>query len=496
MTTVHRAAGALAILVMTAQGGAALAQPTPPTQPTPPPPDAPPPVGDQPVPPPDVASTPGTPNDGVPPGDMNEQTGTLRLHIISSRNTYVPMGFDVFSVESQAVVAFGKGADEATGQPAPSWDLPPGLYKIVRSGEPFESLIDFATVEIKAGETLDYVLVVDPDSLEFRGSGPVTGELPTGMTIAGIRVNLSAGGSLALTHRRNVVGGTSGVTALVGLFGNFGLVFDRDNHFLSVTSDLAITLNDPAVASIASTQDHWDAAALYAYNIGNPYIGPYGRASFSTRLFPGFLYFEEGQDDTVTVNIVDTDGGMTTKVYGEEANQDDLRIKVAKPFAPITLQEELGANLKAVNLDLLLLKATVATRLGFGFRQGIMNGLLVEVADEEEPTRTLTLAEVDDYSTLGPVLGMGANVTLVRWLFGAGQFNMMVPLKDKEEAGDDFGERLLWDISGSAGLKLPALTSFLFASIDYTFRVQKDGFVEDNVQFDQTLLARLNVSLF
>ena len=176
--------------------------------------------------------------------------------------------------------------------------------------------------------------------------------------------------------------------------------------------------------------------------------------------------------------------------------QDDLRIKVAKPFAPITLQEEVGANLKAVNLDLLLLKATVATRLGFGFRQGIMNGLLVEVGDEEDPTRTLTLAEVDDYSTLGPVLGMGANVTLARWLFGAGQFNMMVPLKDKEDAGDGFGERLLWDISGSAGLKLPALTSFLFASIDYTFRVQKDGFVEDDVQFDQTLLARLNVSLF
>ena len=512
MKTVQRAAGALAILVMTA-GGAALAQPSqpsPPAPPTPPTPPAPPPGGEQPeppgqpdappqpppAPPPDVAPSPGTPNDGVPPSDANDRTGTLRLHIVSSRNTYVPMGFDIFSVESQAVVAFGKGADEATGQPAPTWDLPPGLYKIVRSGEPFETLVDFATIELKAGETLDYVLVVDPDTLQFRGSGPVTGELPTGMTIAGIRVNLSAGGSLALTHRRNVVGGTSGVTALVGLFGNFGLVFDRDNHFLSVTSDLAITLNDPAVASIASTQDRWDASALYAYNIGNPFVGPYGRASFSTRLFPGFLYFEEGQDDTVTVNVVDTDGDVTTKVYGEEANQDDLRIKVAKPFAPITLQEEIGANLKAVNLDLLLLKATVATRLGFGFRQGIMNGLLVEVADEEMPTRTLTLAEVDDYATLGPVLGMGASVTLARWLFGAGQFNMMLPLKDKEDAGDDFGERLLWDLSGSAGLKLPALTSFLFASIDYTLRVQKDGFVEDDVQFDQTLLARLNVSLF
>jgi hypothetical protein len=501
MSPVQRARGALAILVMFSLGGTALAQP----EPTPPPggdpaeppgqPDAPP----QPEPPqpPDVATTPGTPDDGVAPSDASEELiGTLRLHIISTRNTYVPMGFDIFSVESQAVVAFGKGADETTGQPAPSWDLPSGLYKIVRSGEPYESLMDFATVQIFAGEVLDYVIVVDPDTMQFRGAGPVTGELPTGTTIAGIRIALSAGGSVSLTQRENVVGGTSGVSALVGLFGNFSLVFDRDNHFLSVTSDLAVTLNDPAVASIASTQDRWEAAALYAYNIGNPYVGPYGRASFSTRLFPGFLYFEEGQDDTVTVQVVDTDGDVTTKIYGEEANQDDLRIKLAKPFAPITLQEEVGANLKAVSLDLLLLKLTVATRLGFGFRQGIMNGLLVRTADVEEPTRTVVLTEVDDYATLGPVVGAGATVTFARWLFGAAQASAMVPLKDKDDAGDDFGERLLWDFSGTAGLKLPALTSFLFASLDYTFRLQKDGFVEDDTQFDQTLMARLNVSLF
>jgi len=214
------------------------------------------------------------------------RTGTLRVHIVSTQGTYVEMGFDVFAVESRAVTAFGKGADESTGQPAPAWDLAPGLYKIVRSGEPFETTVDFATVAIEAGTVLDFVVVVDPDTLEFRGSGPVTSELPIGTRIAGARLALNAGGSVELTDRHHVVGGTSGLAALVGLFGHFSLVFDRDAHFLSVTSDLTLTLSDSPVAAVASTQDRWEAAALYAYNLGNPFIGPYGRASFSTRVFP------------------------------------------------------------------------------------------------------------------------------------------------------------------------------------------------------------------
>src|SRR5678815_3382597 len=137
----------------------------------------------------------------APPDAPAEVTGTLRLHIVSTQNTYLLMGFDVFNVETRSVVAFGKGADEATGQPAPSWDLPPGPYKIVRSGEPFESQVDYAIVEVRAGEVTDYAIVVDPETLEFRGSGPVVGELPSGTRIAGVRLALNAGGSLTLTQR-------------------------------------------------------------------------------------------------------------------------------------------------------------------------------------------------------------------------------------------------------------------------------------------------------
>ena len=487
--------GRLGALVAASMGtslcaGLAVAQPAkPPAPPAPTPAPAAPPVtpGD---PPPDAP--PATPGD-APPDAPPESTGTLRLHIISTQNTYLPMGFDVFSVETRSVVAFGKGVDEATGQPAPSWELPPGLYKIVRSGEPFETQVDFASVEVRAGEVVDYALVVDPDSLEFRGSGPVVGELPTGTRIAGIRLALNAGGSLTLTHRENVVGGTSGVTALWGLFGNFGLVFERGSHFLSVTSDLAVALNDPSVARYASTQDRWDASALYAYNLGNPYLGPYGRASFSTRVFPGYLFIEQ-DDDVLMVEITHTDGTSETRTLGGQANQDDLRIKVAKPLSPIILQEEVGANFKAVDLDLLLLKATIATRLGFGFRQGITNELLIVVGDEDDSP--LQLAEVDSYNTLGPVLGATANVTIARWLFGTGNFGLLLPLKDTDRAGSDAGDRLLIDLAGTAGLKLPHLTRILFASFDYTFRLQKDGYLTNDLQFDQTLMARVNLQLF
>lgn len=475
---------ALTALLSLFAAGTARAQASQPTPPAPTPaPTAPAPA--QPAP----STTPGD----APPDAPPESTGTLRLHIISTQNTYLPMGFDVFSVETRSVAAFGKGADEATGQPAPSWELPPGMYKIVRSGEPFETQVDFATVEVRAGEVVDYALVVDPELLEFRGSGPLVGELPAGVRIAGIRLALNAGGSLTLAHRENVVGGTSGVTALWGLFGNFGLVFERGSHFLSVTSDLAVALNDPAVARYASTQDRWDASALYAYNLGNPYLGPYGRASFSTRVFPGYLFIERDQD-VLMVDITHTDGSTETLTLGGEANQDDLRIKVAEPLSPIVLQEEVGANLKAVDLDLLLLKATIATRLGVAFRQGITNGLLIVVGDEE--ASPLQLAEVDNYGTVGPVLGATANVTIARWLFGTGNFGLIMPLADTDRAGSDFGDRLLVDLAGTAGLKLPRLTRILFASFDYTFRLQKDGYLSNDLQFDQSLMARVNLQLF
>ena len=420
----------------------------------------------------------------------------LRIHILTSQNTYVPLNFDVFSVDTKQVVASSTGAVESRGEEAPILDLRAGTYKIVRAGEPFEARVDFAIATVVDDTVTDYLIVVDADSLNFRGSGPVVGDLPRGVEIAGLRVSLNGGGTIMFNQRANAVGMTSGTAAQFGLFGNFGLLFDKGQHLLDVAAQLRLDLVDPYTGSVMPTGDHFSASALYSYKINNPYFGPYVRGAMRTRIFPGYLYL---QSTGMTTNVVITrkDGTEETQTIGNEANPDDLRVKVADPFGPFLLQEELGANLKAIDLDLLLVKLNVGTRIGFGFRQGIMNGLLVVDGETDDLTNPILMHEVRNYSTLGPVIGANASVTFARWLFGSAQFGVLAPVMNtnKSEASG-FGGRLLVDFSGTAGFKVPILTNLLFASADYTFRLDRDAFITDRTQFEHQLMARASITLF
>jgi hypothetical protein len=417
----------------------------------------------------------------------------LRVHVLSTGNTYLPMGFDIYSADTQRVVASGAGAVESRGEAAPLYELKPGTYKIVRAGEPFSARVDFAVATVVADTVTDFVIVVDDTSFEFRGSGPLVGELPKGVEIGGVRLSLNAGGTMMFLQNYNAVGTTSGTTAQFGLYGNFGLIIDKGVHFIDVNAEAKLDLLDPVTGSVMPTHDRFDASGLYSYNIEDSFVGPYVRASMHTRLFPGYTYLERNTRGTILIEHVD--GTVNSRSFGQEANPDDLRIKVAEPFAPLKLQEELGANLKAVDLDLLVVKLNVGTRVGFGFREGFMNGLLVMRGhDTAEPLR---FREVDDYTTLGPVIGANASVTFARWLFGSAQFGLLAPVIHTDQSqSDNFGGRLLLDFSGSAGFKVPILTNLLFASADYTFRLERDAFITAETQFEHALMARASVTLF
>ncbi len=417
----------------------------------------------------------------------------LRVHVITTSNVYNDLRFDIFDVATGEVVGRGQGADEGLGEAVATFELSAGTYKIVKAGESFATRVDFATVTID--DDTDFLIVLDADNNTFRGSGVLTDELPTGIKLGGIRFALNLGGSLWMNQKSHVVGGTNGVSALVGVFGNFGMVYDKGPHFLTVDAKAQLNLqNQPTSALFAST-DYLEASALYAFNINNDFVGPYARAGLKTRLFPGYLYLaaENAREGTVEVHEL---GKADPSIYrfGGEAHPDDLRIEVAKSFAPLVMQEELGANLKAVNVDLKLLELSVATRGGWAFRQGFTGGLLV--VDGPERGQRVVLNEVDDYTTNGPIVGASANLTFARWLFGQADFSALLPVQNRARAGESFGKRLLLDASGTAGLKFPALTSLLHASFDYSFRLQRDGYLTDALIFDHMVMARVSLQIF
>jgi len=467
------------------------APPETPVVPETPPADVPPVPVPSPPPPPDEVEPP-QPEEPPADTDAELQEAELRVHVISTNNVYEDLKFDIFSVDNKEVVGRGQGANEATGEEVATFSLEPGVYKIVRAGAAFDTNVDFATVTVN-GDT-DFLIVVDAEGGGFRGSGIVTGELPEGLEIGGIRLALNVGGSLWMNQKTGVVGGTNGVSSLVGVFGNFGMVFDEGPHFLTVDAKLQLNLQDAPTSGVFASTDYLEASALYAYNINNRYVGPYARAGFKTTVFPGYLYLADDTVSTGQVVINRLDGSIESHSFGSEAHPDDLRLQVSKPLAPFILQEELGGNLKAVDLDLKLLELSVATRVGWAFRQGITNGLFV--VDGEERGATVTLHEVDDYFTTGPIAGATANVTFARWLFGQADVAALVPVKDRKLAGAKVADQILIDASGTAGLKFPALTSKLHASLDYTFRLQQDGFITEKTMFDQIIMARVALQLF
>src|SRR5687768_13297665 len=105
----------VALCVMSGVAGAQQPAPAPTPAPAPAPAPAPTPApAPAPAPTPAPAADPA-PVDPAAPTATEAPTSGLRVHVLTSRNTYVPMSFDVFDTESKQVVASGSGALENSG---------------------------------------------------------------------------------------------------------------------------------------------------------------------------------------------------------------------------------------------------------------------------------------------------------------------------------------------------------------------------------------------
>jgi len=235
--------------------------------------------------------------------------------------------------------AFGEGF----GQPderlsdIQTWIVPPGVYKLTGLASGAEDLTNFVTVRLLPGEWIEYTIVMDGDKIVGGGMlPPVTIKTRR----QGWRFGVDLGGSLAWTREK-----LARITDL------------RTTTNLTGYSQVRATQEAGAWLTSARLQfvgggdrmnDHWRvtpdeiSAQIFTVRRITPRIGPYGRVSASSHVFPTDVDLSTDRDPLRLYLRKSGSDALERKEIGSN------RWEAAGPFAPMELRQGFGLNIDAI----------------------------------------------------------------------------------------------------------------------------------------------------
>ncbi len=382
-------------------------------------------------------------------------------------------------------VGLGYGADEELGERTQVWVLRPGIYKIVQPGASHRTRTNFATVQLPPGSMVPFVIVMDPATNDFLGSGVADPE-DEGTLAPDERWTLrsSVGGDFFWNSR-------SGQDTEVGT--ELALTFFSDNlarfqmepHLWTTRLEIeeshrlvGRTASDGTRESLLAGEfepviDRAYLNTLYIYELLS-WAGPYARVGGETSLF--HRYRSPGSEQEVF--IFGEDGTELLDVFA--AGEKD-RVRMAGSLSPLEFKEGVGVNFRVLrhpNID-------VDLRVGLGARQYLSLGQLLVNEERSSDLDALVLERASNSFLLGPETTVVASVRLTRYLQGTTEFDALVPF------GGEDRTRYTW--RNSASLRLSN-----FASLVYTVNLDQNPNVgrEEPLHFDQGLRLRLTFVLF
>ena len=365
--------------------------------------------------------------------------------------TFVPFRgtYELIRMESRELFGLGFGADEQLGEVPRVWVLPPGLYKVIRSGGTYRDRTDFATVRLEAGRLTRFTLVVDPDTGSFLGAGEND---PDPTNVIGTDEEIESPWVL-----RGVIGGsvnfrrTDEVGQPQGWSFGFRAFLDGSFRFLSGphlwVTRLEMEEGQTRVFSLGRFQNDADRLffhTIYTYRL-LPWFGPYVRFGLETQLLPRYQDFDTPQD----VIVLDPSGNTVQTLVGVD------RVKLGSTFAPLLLKQGTGGNFRvlrsqAVELDL---------RLGFGARQTFANGLFAFQSDPTGgPGHLIPAVDSTVEGLEGTVVGIGR---VTRFITLSTELDGLIPISSNDFAVYTWRNQVTF-----------RLVSFI--SLNYRFNLTRD----------------------
>lgn len=317
--------------------------------------------------------------------------GGLLVETLTETGEYIDGQYDLIRMDDWINYGRGQGYKEERLQDIDVWVVPPGLYRISKVGEGYNSLRNYITVQVNPGELHTVELVYASDlSGDIIGGG-----------IRSLNTRARAGqywtyglraGANARFDRQVDQADVSTQSLLFATDMRLRARYDRAAFFgiteLFLQNSFSKTEGQPFI----TTTDEVQLRSTWVRRLNN-WLGPYVRGQASTHLFPSTVYAD-------TVYVTRVGGATDTLATGGSFDWQS-------PGYPLYLAQGAGVNIEWLSRY----EMELSTQLGVAARQKLVSGnyerLGTQSFREDESTR-----EVGAEGVLNARLRLSSRFTL------------------------------------------------------------------------------------
>jgi len=310
---------------------------------------------------------------------LKSDWSALVIDVIDQSRTSINESYEIYQENTQENFGFGSGIEEERGERVRTWILQPGVYNIVKVGQPFSTTRKFS-VRLAPGELVQRNLVFDSNSDEYIGFYPRLTLLGGGAKIAKNITSQTefSGSTLVNRTQRNPAGDASTLTLSVQVFNRSR--YSTEKHFASVRLVLEEGATKQEGDAFRKSIDRVELRGTYIYRLSQKF-GPYLRGVMNSKLFADDAFFENPRD----FEKLNPSG----EVIQTELSASNVTL--SPTFFPLRLRQGIGINSQLLRT----FRVNMDVRVGLGARQTLVSDSF-ELSDDE-----MFATELENASSVG-----------------------------------------------------------------------------------------------
>jgi hypothetical protein len=296
----------------------------------------------------------------------------LIVEVLTSDGEYLDGQYELILMDRWVNYGKGRGLTEERLQDIKTWVVPPGMYRLGKTGEGLNSLRNYITVQLNPGELKVVELIMDKSTRDIVSGGVKS--LNTRQRVGkNWTYGLRAGGNIFINRETDKAGVRK---ENVQFLGDLRTRANYDNVKYWGTTELVLKeiIAKERNRRYTVTSDEAQVRSTWVRRL-NTWLGPYLRGTVDTHLFP-----KKADQDTILIvrPALDTAG----KPVMEVIRTDTTRSFESEPsLDPFELREGLGVNVDFLSRYYL----EASAQFGFAGRQNLaFDSYLARTTNEYE----------------------------------------------------------------------------------------------------------------